>query len=153
MAGPMCSETYREDDDERTGEALTPSDFAQFKLNAEVLFTGSCHPPAGKAVTECAVGIQLGKWSKNLRVSGDREWTSSGMSKPKSFTSMSLDYAHAFGGSGFEQNPVGKGAFGSALPNVEAPDRIITSRSDKPAPASFGPKTPVAQAYCGSAAA
>jgi uncharacterized protein YjbI with pentapeptide repeats len=140
--GPLEADTFREGDEERTGELIYASDFADFKLNAEVLLTGSCHAPHGRPVTECLVRFAVGAWSKALRVIGDRQFTATGISDPQPFTTMPLDYAHAFGGAGHAENPVGKGMDGKELPNVEHPKGLVHARSDRPEPGSFAPRSP-----------
>lgn len=143
--GPMGTETYREEDEERTGEALTPDDFADFKLRADLLLRGTCHAPGGRPVTECPVAFRVGDFEKTLRVVGRRVWSDSlagaAASDPLPFTKMPVDYAHAFGGPGFAKNPFGKG-IGAELPNVENPRETVRSRKDRPEPAGFGPLSP-----------
>jgi len=140
--GSLTSEVHAEDDEDRRGECLYPSDFADFKLRTDVLLRGTCHPPRGEPVTECPVKLSVGTWSKVLRVVGTRAWSDrlSGavMSRPLPFTRMPLDYAHAFGGPGYAKNPAGKGYQSSELPNVELADPI-RSPGDRPEPAGFGP--------------
>ena len=41
----MTSDTYLDDDAERAGECLYPSDFADWKPHAEVMLRGTCHTP------------------------------------------------------------------------------------------------------------
>ncbi len=143
--GPMGSETYREEDEERAGEALTPNDFADFKLTADVLVRGTCHTPSGKPVSECPVAFRVGDLEKTLRVVGIRAWSdrmgSAEASAPRPFSKMPVDYAHAFGGPGYAKNPAGKG-LGPELPNVENPREPVRSRKDRPEPAGFGPISP-----------
>jgi hypothetical protein len=57
-----------------------------------------------------------------------------------------LVYERCFGGSASEHNPVGRGLFarerdaiGQLLPNIEDPDSAVTSITDRPRPAGFGP--------------
>lgn len=144
--GFLTAEVYREEDEERRGEALYGGDFADYKLNAEVMLTGSCHAPRGAPITECLVRFSVGAWSKALRVVGPRAWSDrlSGAraSEPLRFTKMPLDFAHAFGGPRFAKNPVGKGAEGTELPNVEDPAQPIRSPADRPPPVSFAPVSP-----------
>lgn len=137
--GPLRADVFRDGDDERAGECLYSTDFAAFKPNAEVLLTGSCHAPSGKPIIECLVRVAVGAWSKTLRVSGDRRWEGNRISTPKGFTSMPLDYRHAFGGPGYARNPVGIGLDGTELPNVEHPRGLVLSREDRPEPGSFAP--------------
>lgn len=140
--GAMSGETYRDEDAERAGEALTPDDFADFKLKADLLVRGTCHAPGGKAVTECPVAFSVGDLQKTLRVVGRRVWSDSlsgaVASAPLAFTRMPVDYAHAFGGPGFGRNPSGKG-LQDELPNVENPRQPVRARGDRPEPAGFGP--------------
>jgi uncharacterized protein YjbI with pentapeptide repeats len=144
--GPMTADTYRDDDAERAGECLYPGDFADWKPHAEVMLRGTCHTPEGKALAVCPVRFSVGKWSKTLRVSGRRMWTSDArdalMSKPVPFTTMPVDYAHAYGGGGYAANPVGLGAAGRELANIEHAAKVIKKRRDAPGPAGFGPINP-----------
>lgn len=144
--GAMTGDLYADDDDDRTGEALYPGDFGDFKPNAEVMLRGTCHTPLGKAVPDCPVKFAVGDWSKILRVSGPRAWSDASadavMSRPVAFTEMPVDWAHAFGGPGFDANPVGMGLGRRDVPNVEHPRHAVRERTDKPAPASFGPINP-----------
>jgi len=138
----LSGETFVEGDEERTGEILFPSDFADFKLNAEVLLKGHCHAAGGVPLTECLVRFAVGAWSKTLRVVGRRAWSDklpgAVPSAPLGFTKMPLTWANAFGGPGFADNPSGKG-LGDELPNVEYPDQPTRNRGDRPVPAGFGP--------------
>jgi uncharacterized protein YjbI with pentapeptide repeats len=141
--GPMSAQTFREDDEDRIGECLQPNDFADFKLHADLLLSGSCHPPDGKPARECGVRFSVGSWSKSLLVVGNRVWKNLGasMSEPEPFGRMPLSYANAFGGPGYEKNPSGKGfgALALQLPNVEHPASRVLSKGDRPEPAGFGP--------------
>ncbi|MEZ4311752.1 MAG: pentapeptide repeat-containing protein [Polyangiaceae bacterium] len=144
--GFLSSETYREEDEERTGECLYPGDLADFKPRGEVMLRGTCHTPFGKPLTECPVRFEVGSFSKLLRVSGRRFWSDDGagavMSEAAPFTKMPVDYAHAFGGAGNAHNPVGLGSSGRELPNVEHAGNVIRKRRDDPGPASFAPVSP-----------
>jgi uncharacterized protein YjbI with pentapeptide repeats len=144
--GMMTAETFHDDDVERQGECLYGGDFADFKLNAEVMLRGTCHTPGNKAVKECPVRFTVGAWSKLLRVFGRRVWSDTfggaAMSEPLLFTEMPLGYTHAFGGPGYAQNPSGKGVSSSELPNVEHAGELVRSRKDRIAPAGFGPYNP-----------
>lgn len=138
----LSSETFAESDDEQKGGALFPSDFADFKLNAEVFLKGHCHAAGGIPLTECLVRFAVGTWSKTLRVVGRRAWSDSHIgavaSAPLGFKSMPLTWNNAFGGPEFPDNPAGKG-FGDDLPNIEYPHESIKNRSDRMTPAGFGP--------------
>lgn len=144
--GPMTAEVYREGDEDRAGELLYPGDFADYKPNAEVMVRGTCHTPTKEPLTVCPVRVSMGGWSKIVRVIGRRAWSDdlagAVMSDPSPFTSMPIDYAHAFGGPGYAPNPVGKGHRTRELPNVEHAGAVIRSRKDEPAPAGLGPLNP-----------
>jgi uncharacterized protein YjbI with pentapeptide repeats len=125
-------------------------DFWMFKPQAEMLVTGSCFTgerEKGSEFVRLAVGPQDKRQiDKKLFVFGNRKWTLVGASEPDMFSRMPVDYAHAFGGEGFDQNPVGRGmvpltdetgAEYHPLPNVEDPKHVVKSKGDRPAPASF----------------
>ena len=144
--GAMTADAYAEEDVERAGECLYPGDFADWKPKAEVMLRGTCHVPLGKAVSECPVRFSVGAWSKTLRIVGRRLWSDDTaravMTNPTPFTTTPVDYAHAFGGPGHAANPVGLGAAGRELPNVEHAGAAIRARKDDPGPAGFGPINP-----------
>ncbi|HEY1692681.1 MAG TPA: DUF2169 domain-containing protein [Polyangiaceae bacterium] len=140
--GPLTAEVFAEGDEDRAGACVYPGDFADYKPRAEVFLVGSCHAPGGKPVAECSVRFAVGSWSKSLRVSGRREWTALGPSRPTPFVTRPLDWSHAFGGAGYERNPCGTGFDAKELASVEAPAALVRSKSDRPEPAGFGPINP-----------
>lgn len=101
----------------------------------EILVTGKAYAP-DKAVKKMQVSLTLdagpvGKINKSLQVVGNRQWDGgffSLASHIKPFESMPLGYAHAYGGIGHPENPLGKGVVNQqqkdpdsglyALPNV-----------------------------------
>jgi uncharacterized protein YjbI with pentapeptide repeats len=153
VQGAMTSDVFRPGDEDRAGECLYPDDFADFKPRADLLLRGTCHVPDGKPLPECPVRFTVGSWSRILRVIGPRVWKESLLgatpSEPAPFTRMPLDWAHAFGGPGFPANPAGKGVDTAELPSVEQPGDILRSRRDRPAPAGFGPISPLWPARSG----
>lgn len=114
------------------------------KSRPEILAAGSAWPRERPA-SVCPVSIAVGEWKKDLAVVGDREWRAGVPTAPAPFESMPLTWANAYGGEGFAQNPVGKGAkpieIGGRrvhpLPNVELPGRLIEAPKDAPTPAGF----------------
>jgi uncharacterized protein YjbI with pentapeptide repeats len=124
-------------------------DFCMPKTKSEALVFGSYFSPGGREVTSDRVGFSLGSISKELLVVGDRHWRPViGPTPPEPFTTMPVDYAHAFGGAGFDRNPDGKGAAEVKLesgetvlpmPNIEDPDRLVTDKGQRPDPAGFRP--------------
>jgi uncharacterized protein YjbI with pentapeptide repeats len=127
-------------------------DHWMFKPTPELLVTGACYTGEREKGSEF-VRVSLGptdarRIDRRLYVFGERRWTLLGPSEPEMFTRMPLDYAHAFGGEKYPQNPIGKGlspikdesgAEHHPLPNVEDPRHAIKSKGDRPPPASFGP--------------
>lgn len=115
------------------------------KARGEVLLTARAYPPGGEAPV-CGVRVRLGSVDKQLYVIGDRQWKRGVPTDPAPFRELPLTWANAFGGPGFERNPLGKGiarvttggAESHPLPNIEHPTRMVTAPSDKPAPAGFG---------------
>ena len=123
----------------------------------EVLVHGQCHVPGGRAVPVSQVRVRVSPQEpdarrtvdKKLVVLGDRFWRpgvlGSSMTDPAPFTVMPLTWERAFGGDKYPKNPLGRGfaaAEGSdqvPLPNVETPSHLVTSPSQRPEPAGFGP--------------
>ncbi|UQA59692.1 DUF2169 family type VI secretion system accessory protein [Polyangium aurulentum] len=115
------------------------------KVSGEVLVTGRCYPPTGMPAQVSFVRVQMGTVDKRLAVFGDRRWKLGVPTNPEPFTEMPIDWAHAFGGQGFDKNPLGKGFAPvegeggkvHALPNIEFPDKLIVGPKDRPPPAGF----------------
>jgi uncharacterized protein YjbI with pentapeptide repeats len=108
-----------------------PLDAAIPKAHAEFLAIAHAFAPGGKAAPLVEVGIQLGPLIKTLGVAGDRRFTRYGsVTEAVPFISMPVDWAHAFGGNGFADNPLGIGA----VP-IEGSDGEVY-----PAPNVFDPK-------------
>ncbi|WP_051711306.1 DUF2169 family type VI secretion system accessory protein [Andreprevotia chitinilytica] len=142
----------------QVAKALAPGqmlDEVMPKPVGEVLLNGTAHAPEGKPVAAMAVSLKVGTLEKTLRVVGDRTWSYGllpfyRISKPKPFTSMPLDYAHAFGGKKLPANPVGIGYSGNpfaafvgsnqgVLPNIENPAQPARLHWRRYDPAGFGP--------------
>jgi hypothetical protein len=132
------------------------SDLILTKTTTDVIVVGHAHAPGGRPATEVDAGIRVGPIKKLLKVFGDREWGLSGRpTSPQPFLKMPLVYERAFGGVDrksanpdrefFWPNPVGTGfglqlehVIGTALPNIEYPDQLITGWNARPQPAGFG---------------
>ncbi|KYF61292.1 hypothetical protein BE11_17155 [Sorangium cellulosum] len=142
----LRGDVFHDDDHDQTGECLYPSDLVDFKPHADVMLLGTCHTPGKARMTECPVRFGVGSWSKILRVVGDRVWMDGllgpAMSDAVPFDRMPLGDRRSFGGPGHPLNPVGRGHGTRELPNVEGADDLLMSRSDRPAPAGFGPLSP-----------
>lgn len=116
------------------------------KAKPEFLVAGSAYVPGGGAKPGCSVRVRLGGLEKTLHVYGERFWRGSFPSDPVPFTSMPVDWSRAYGGKGFEPNPLGKGFAPVVvndvavhwLPNILYPSERIVSPEKRCEPASFG---------------
>jgi hypothetical protein len=130
----------------------------RLKLATDVVLIGHAH---GRGATDVIAGLQVGPVRKAVRVSGDRVWFKSmgsvGMTAPKKFDTIPLQWERAFGGWDRvpqeearhrcePRNPVGVSFRSSAshfeeglrLPNLEDPADPIRSFGQKVEPAAFG---------------
>ncbi|MCF8172309.1 MAG: DUF2169 domain-containing protein, partial [Candidatus Methylopumilus sp.] len=118
------------------------------KTNGEFLVYGAAYPPIGHTAQPISVNVTLGSLQKKLAVFGDRSFNALGLrSAPEAFQRMPITPAQAFGGPSDARNPAGKGIDLSpsartslpqqSMPNVEAPNRLMVSPTDKPEPAGF----------------
>lgn len=123
------------------------------KPRAEVVVHGAFHAPAGTEVRQGAVRLRLGDAiDKQIRVTGNREWLRSKTgrihaSDPLPFSTMPLDWRHAFGGPECEENPDGLGHWPKKLqqtrfplPNLEYPDDPLTLPDVPVRPAAMAPR-------------
>ena len=119
------------------------TDIVAWKPQTDLVFRAVCHPPAGEPVTACEAGFAVGDWHKVVRVVGDRTWKVGLFGRtpgePHPFTSMPLDWEHAYGGPGYEDNPAGKGYRADLLPNVENPAAPLRSYGERIQPVGFLP--------------
>ena len=140
-------------EDELGNSCRMAGDVAPYKPNADLLLTGHCHPPNGKATT-CPVRFQVGSWKKELTVFGDRYWVSGNGSRqpvgsePEPFEAMPIRYERALGDAESPLNPHGRGFAAEQsedgrqiwpLPNIEYPDRPMKGPEDRPPPAGLTP--------------
>ncbi len=131
------------------------ADLILSKKTTDILVVGHAYAPVGYTATRLDVGFKVGPVTKLLRVSGDRHWQDGRPTEPKPFTKMPLIYERAFGGVDRRsehpecdwdwRNPLGTGfavskahLLGVPLPNLEHPQQLIESGSERPEPAGFG---------------
>ncbi|MDQ0314285.1 DUF2169 domain-containing protein [Amorphus orientalis] len=127
-------------------------DFGTPKPNAEVIVAGSAIPPGGNPTGKLLVEARVGPISKKILAVGNRHWVRGDhgpvFTDPVPFTHIPIVPELAFGGEGFEANPVGRGigsrglyeaGYQAPLPNLEDPARPILTIDDTPPPAWFGP--------------
>jgi len=147
--------------DPQSSSLLNDTDLPHKKMATDVLVQGHAYAPNGTPVIELSVGLKLANIKKVLHVTGDRLWQDTlsgvGMSSPKAFTKMPLNYERAFGGMDLTEedekkhdwdvhNPAGCGfstkaanLIGKPVPNIEYPNDLMTSWKQRPQPAGFGP--------------
>ncbi len=116
-------------------------DEGMYKPHGELVVTGSAYPPNGPQ-PGCKARIVLGPdehpvVDKSVYVVGDRQWTATGPTAPVPFTAIPIDWTRAFGGKGFNLNPVGRGFEKDVLPNIEDPNQLVRGPGDKPKPVGF----------------
>jgi uncharacterized protein YjbI with pentapeptide repeats len=117
------------------------------KSKPEFLVTGSAYTPGRRPMSGCQVRARLGKREKLLHVIGDRYLNGLLSTDPEPFDAMPLDWTRAFGGEGFDKNPLGKGfkpvrrgaAWVKALPNIIYPTSVDLTDDQLVEPAGFGP--------------
>jgi hypothetical protein len=134
------------------------SDLVPMKAGTDIAMLGTAYAPNGRPATKMMVQLRVGPVEKKVMVFGDRTWSGtvlSSISRPEPFLTLPLVYERAFGGTDTAhekpsrhawepRNPVGKGfrvhkpVSGLQLPNLEAPDALVTSPSDRPPPSAFG---------------
>jgi hypothetical protein len=130
---------------------------APSKPGTDVVLLGHAYP-ARTGDNQVEVVLKVGAMRKRVQVFGDRHWVDSVgnlHSPPKPFAKMPLTYERAYGGWDRshpeiqkhrceKRNPVGTGychggaVKGLALPNLEDPDHLVSTVSDRSAPAGFG---------------
>ncbi len=135
------------DDSEGTGSLRYEFDYAYFKPRTDMMLVGCCHSPTGQPIPACQATFRVGRFSKTLRVFGNRlrKGLLAGTSDPEPFTQIDLRYENSYGGPGYDPNPVGKG-YGRnpepgkrPLPNIEGLKKSIDFPGRRPEPAGFGP--------------
>lgn len=101
----------------------------------------------GKYAIDCvsAVSLEFGGHTKSLRVFGEREWIGGDITKPKPFEKIPISWSNAFGGEGFDKNPLGRGLYAASyndrrfLPHIESHSDLIREINQKVDPVSFSP--------------
>lgn len=118
------------------------------KQRGELIVHGRCFTAGRVPRTAALARVKVGAIDKSLYVIGDRTWRRDGVpGDPVPFTEMPIHYSRAFGGEGYALNPIGIGLAKTKengkeihrMPNIEWPGKLIQAKSDKPAPAGFGP--------------
>lgn len=141
-------------EDDVQASLIRASDYAIAKPRADVLLVGTAYA-ADEATNAMQVVFRFGELGKGksgferrMNVYGDRHWESGRMSQAMPFEKIPLRYELAYGGSGYDENPVGCGREADELerrklPNLEWAERPIRMPSDERKPAGFGPISPM----------
>ncbi|MCA9606830.1 MAG: DUF2169 domain-containing protein [Myxococcales bacterium] len=133
----VTGDEHLEDDVERSlGWA---SDLEPLKPRGEWWVVGSFHAAHGLPVAKSVAAAAIGGSAKQVAVTGDRVWRTGRMTEPSEISSLPLGWERAFGGPGFDANPIGRGLAGPELPNVEDPSAQIAAPDQRPRPAGLGP--------------
>jgi uncharacterized protein YjbI with pentapeptide repeats len=132
--------------DEMMRSVLYPSDFVPFKPKADVTLKGHAYAPGGSspaALARFRFGRGKAGFERQIAVFGERSWQQTVVklapTEPARFERIPIVHELAFGGPGFDRNPMGRG-YGAAtsLPCLEDPAHLIKSPGDAPLPMSFG---------------
>lgn len=130
---PLSGDVYLNDDP--NSELIYPSDFVPTKKNADALLISNAHTPGEEPVRQMEVSWSIESFTKTIRVLGpslgDNE------SERANFSRASLGYTNAFGGEGYDENPVGRGAKLGTGPQLFTPEDGPSSKV-----ASFRPVSP-----------
>jgi uncharacterized protein YjbI with pentapeptide repeats len=129
------AEVLREDRYRASHSLEEASETAPYLPSAGVILVGVAHAPPGQPAQALSVRLTVFRdrplINKTLHVIGYRAPASPANAWP--FQDLPIEYERAFGGPGFDDNPVGTGAVpGSRLPNIVDP-------VDPRRPAGFGP--------------
>jgi len=101
-------------------EKQTPSslryedDLAPFKVGTDVIVNGTAYAPGGARLPSWRAGLQVGAFKKDVTVTGPRAWVHTpllgwSLTETIPVQRVPLRYEHAFGGEGFQGNPIGRG--------------------------------------------
>ena len=146
--------------DPATSSVQRPSDVSLEKPATDVVLVGSAWAPYETPAWQSDASVSVASVTRTVRVFGDRVWDSGVAGATASwvapFVRMPLVWERAFGGSDIGEkgpvadwrNPVGvgfrakgsaKAIAGSPVANIEDPSALISSATQTPPPAGFGP--------------
>lgn len=129
------------DDDPGLGVKYA-SDFVPYKPNGEFAVVGTAYNPV-PTTNAFPIRARVGSIARTFNVFGNRRWIHRGagvvQSDPEPVSEVKLTYANAWGGPGFEPNPIGRGRETDLLPNFENPQFPVVNRGSNVQPAGLGP--------------
>jgi uncharacterized protein YjbI with pentapeptide repeats len=127
--------------DDAPGTSLQrPSDWSPVKDEVDVVATGFVYSRDGATVA--TTRLQLGTIDKRVVAIGPRHWDRGVLTAPLPFERVAMRYEHAFGSPDVDRNPLGTGAGGTAPPQLEHPEQLMHSATDRPPPACLAPLPP-----------
>lgn len=140
-----------EDRFDARGVLVRPSELMALGTATNIIVEGEARGDA--PFEQRDVFVRVGDVSHAATVFGPRVWQRHGEawapSRPRSVHAVPLAPSLAFGGRGHHPNPVGIGLVGgdedptgAPLPQIEVPERRVTSPRDRPPPALFGAVSP-----------
>lgn len=132
----------------KNGYGLHNADEAVKKQQGEFIVLGKAYAPNQMPAERVTVSVKCGNIQKSLLVSGPRDWQglNGTLQRPRPFTEQEISYKYAFGGEGFNDNPVGIGAREITneqgdkihpIPHIEYPHKAVTRRGEWVPAASF----------------
>jgi len=133
---PLLETEYFKTAIENMGSKPFP-DVGMPKPCGEYLVSGNFFSPGNREVGAAEIKVKVGELEKTLMVFGPRRWEGGLPSKPEPITRMPIEYSLAYGGSGLDTNDQGIGFQEQVLPNIENPDRLVTSPNVKVEPAGL----------------
>ena len=136
-----------------SGALRYPIDIAPAHVGTDIIVHGTAYAPFGLPHPSFDVRIAVGKSMSHLRIAGPRRWarTEHGFAPtdPEPIATMPLAHEYAFGGAGFEQNPIGLGYLPGdmdptdvPLPCIEDAQSLLTAPHQVPCIAAFGAIAP-----------
>jgi hypothetical protein len=132
-----------------SGALRYPMDLCPDHPGTDVIVHGTAHAPHGLPHPTFTVSIRVADVTSRIRVSGPRTWRRTrkalAPTEPEPVETVALTHSHAFGGPGFDANPIGMGFLApeadpvdTPLPLLEDDDHPIEHPGDRPPPATFG---------------
>lgn len=101
-------------DSDKPSSLRFDDDLAPFKPCPDVIVNGTAHAPNGKPLPSWRAGVRVGNHEKRITVTGPRAWVHTpllgwSLSPIVPVKHVPLRYELAFGGEGYDSNPVGLG--------------------------------------------
>ncbi len=137
------------DDDHLGRSVIHGSDFAPRKQKVDVTLTGKVY--AAAAARSAEVRFRFGDdetgFERRAKVFGERIWRAGApggtISKAAPFDSIPMCWENAFGGAGFDANPVGTGRAAEdkalRMPNIEDPEHLLRGPKESHVSICFAP--------------